>query len=304
MLAPKKSSAEEHDSSNESQQGLHQRADEASTQEHGGGGEAQGQRTRNTKGERADQGASPRPTQRAGWNPFIPNERPAHRYEGKRFAEQQAAAHLAPGNWFTAGERDDQQGQERLWGTAQGTEEGVQASRQAQMQSTPPGPNSWNIVPSEMGLVDFRNYDWIGRDSEGMRDAMAAWGPVPREVACDCICACTDGSATMTKKWPMRPIDAGFGAVLFARDLSGCWHFLGGLWAPVQAVQGIKKQVHQQVPTFGALRPTSPVSEISAAIAVLTWARACARNIPVHIVTDSKTVVAHVERYTLVNEER
>ena len=58
------------------------------------------------------------------------------------------------------------------------------------------------------------------------------------DEACTQIIAYTDGSACMTRAWPRLAAEAGWGAVIFAVDVSGVWRLAGGTWEPVETHPG------------------------------------------------------------------
>ena len=132
------------------------------------------------------------------------------------------------------------------------------------------------IDAAEAGLVDLRLLDAFKSRSASVREAALQWGPVPGEQTVDRLLFCTDGSGEMTKGFPKVPISAGFGVVCFGSLGDEHFHF-GSFWAPVICSSS---QYANGIPSWGAQRPTAPVGEVSAAIAVLVFAREQGWNVP------------------------
>ena len=113
--------------------------------------------------------------------------------------------------------------------------------------------------------------------------AILSWGPLPTQETSFVVKNLelhTDGSAVLSSGWPVSPVNAGWGFLVFAIGHNEQRAFLGAAWGPVH--------VQQASPyCFRGKRSTIPIAELSAMTHVLRILRRVAYAGAIHWFADS-----------------
>ena len=136
----------------------------------------------------------------------------------------------------------------------------------------------------DMGLRDPRIFPrkFMGKPRR-VWQAIQAWGPLPTpetSFPVQHLEVHADGSAVLSTGWPVTPVNAGWGCLVFAIGPDAQRACLGAVWGPVDTLQSSPF-------VLGARPPTIPVAELSAITHALRMLRLVAYTGTIHWPSDS-----------------